>query len=451
MWSLWQPQSTEASWKDTVSEPACCTGLICVLLGVLDFGSGKSRKLDCATLAVCAVAYLVSSTVQPSCRLQASLACGGVIAIFRWYLGRRECAPTLHVPETVMEVKGDSYPMWDPSVPFIEVSEMDMEWFEDVVMQINAVTFGRSNVGTVAGKPIAAWPRGNFRPALLRLRQAVGNTKSVMHEPLDDVMLARILIATSLDHDLAVELVAGYREYRRTVGGGVPPHLRNLEAGSALVVCEDLMDRPVLLIRARYLTTGDPENFRRGLRSILDVVSMHILHKRHGLSRTNPLEQYVMVVDLEGFTLANADWETFKVVLEEGQRRYPNRLANIYILHVSQTFNMLYNWMGAFMHPRTKRKLVLVPSKDVQTCMSSLISKQWLPPKYGGHARPLPTPLEARTLEDQCGELAARVLLRVNAVPAGARPPREHSSLSLMPEIDVEPTRASRYGCCSLW
>lgn len=329
-------------------------------------------------------------------------------------------------------------------VPALNARDSQMNWLEGMVSSIYEVSHGIFH-GEQGGEQLPSWQPGEFADALRRLRQESSDVlwpdAGTLHEPLDDVALCARLIASGLDVAGASELLRKYAAYRSTTQGGVRPPSDWLNCGIALVPFEDNLGRPVVVIRPRYHVSGNIDVFRAGLRSTLDAVKSHLLAKRgSGFSETNPLEQYAMVWDFEGAGRSNLDWQAFNCTLEEGAFHYPNMGSQIYILNVSTPFRWIWAAASRLMHPRITRKCLLVAPQDVPKCMLRLVTPELLPPAYGGTGRPWCGPHEAKTLEDQLGDLVAKVLRRQGAVPAGAKPSRSE----LGPSSEAPPARRPR-------
>lgn len=314
------------------------------------------------------------------------------------------------------------------SVPVFKADATSIQWLDMMATRVYEVSHGIF-YGEEGGERLPSWQPGEFSAALKRLRQEVAGRQwpdaGILHEPLDDVALCARLIASGLEVQGAAQLVDAYAAYRSTTRGGVFPPSEWLRCGITFVPFEDRLGRPVIVIRPRYHVPGNIDLFRAGLRTTLDAVKAHFLANRSdGFSQTNPLEQYAMVWDFEGAGRKNLDWQAFHCTLEEGARHYPNMGSQIYVLNVSTPFRWVWGAASRLMHPRIRRKCLLISPADVPACMRRLARPELLPPAYGGTGRPWPGPMEATTLEDQVGELVANVWRRQGVVPAGAKPSR---------------------------
>eukprot|EP00440_Ansanella_granifera_P074787 gb/GFBE01081160.1/.p1 GENE.gb/GFBE01081160.1/~~gb/GFBE01081160.1/.p1 ORF type:complete len:531 (+),score=88.95 gb/GFBE01081160.1/:1-1593(+) len=305
-----------------------------------------------------------------------------------------------------------------PEVEPLRFRQDQLPMLDREVCRIYAVDHDKPPLGT-GMKPSS----GSFRPpkdvtsSLLQLRAAcaefdqgcaAGKWRS--HEPLDDLFLSRHLIAADFDIARAAKLVQGYSSWRRELRGGVPPSLAWLKLGIACLPFEDVMGRPVILARARYFDAALPaEQFKTFYRGIVDAVIAHLLLKRTGeLSETNPLEQYVLVLDVMGASRRNFAMSGVKVMVGESNTNYPDRLAQIFVLGVNMMVQGLWSMVSPMVHPRTRNKVTMANSNQTPALMRKLIGRpELLPPEYGGTGPELPAPEDARSLEDQAGRLAA--------------------------------------------
>lgn len=341
-------------------------------------------------------------------------------------------ATEARVPPASSGLETDGHLQAGPSLekaPAIYIEDADMDRFEQIVDEINQVKQGLFH-GECSGGDVPAWPKGSVRAAIKELRTRIPASAwphgGKVHDPLDDIAYAQRLIAANLDVEKTVELVNEYRKFREgTHGSFNSPSRLWLENGVVIVPCEDVLGRPLLVVRMRYHRPGHGELFRSGMRSALDTVKLHCLHKRSGkLSKENPLDQYAMIYDLDGATWSNIDWECFRITLEEGAKRYPNMGSQIYILNASPTFMRIWGVAQKALDGRLRRKCSFIRSSEVPDLMRKLVPSDKLCPEYGGTGLPWLGPQEARTLEDQAGELMARVIGDAGVVPPGAKPRR---------------------------
>jgi len=133
-----------------------------------------------------------------------------------------------------------------------------------------------------------------------------------------------------------------------------------------------------------------------------------------------------MVWDFSGASIwKNLDWDAFYMTVQEGAMHYPEMCSQIYVLNISAPVRWIWTAASKLMHPRVRRKCILVAPGDMPSCMHRIAPADQLPPVWGGTGPAWPGPAEAKTLEDQVGSLVATAYRRAGVVPVGAKPSRE--------------------------
>jgi len=130
------------------------------------------------------------------------------------------------------------------------------------------------------------------------------------------------------------------------------------------------------------------------------VVAHFMLQRTSTVSRLNPLEQYVCFLDLRqaGWQNFSRDW--VKMMARESAHHYADRLANVYVLFPNPIFQALWRMASPLLHPRTLRKVQLIPHDKVPDFVGSLIeAPESVPVEYGGEAANWPAPTECKTLQ----------------------------------------------------
>mmetsp|Transcript_31937 Transcript_31937/g.69821 ORF Transcript_31937/g.69821 Transcript_31937/m.69821 type:complete len:424 (-) Transcript_31937:133-1404(-) len=276
----------------------------------------------------------------------------------------------------------------------LRVADAELASFEAICMQIYAIKIKNLN----------------FPMCLTLLRELV--TMEADDEPNDDVCLARLLIARDFDAQKAARLLDSRLQLRQKISQslGCPP-VEWLRTGLALVPFEDYLGRPVLVVRACLQDAAmlPAEVFERGYRATMDAMVEHMLNRRseNSLSATNPLEQFVLVVELQGAGWRNFATEHYKIMVREGSIHYPERLAMAVLLRPNIASQAAWNLVKPLLPARTRKKVKLVPEAEVPSFMKALVSKEVLPEAYGGEAKNWLLPEQSQNLEDLCGPLAA--------------------------------------------
>merc|ERR1711977_103355 len=91
-----------------------------------------------------------------------------------------------------------------------------------------------------------------------------------------------------------------------------------------------------------------------GYRATVDAVIAHLLHKRSSqISGSNPLEQYVLVFESDGAGWSNFSTQIVKIMVQESNRHYPERLARIYVINCNNFVRTCFHIASPMLHPRT--------------------------------------------------------------------------------------------------
>jgi len=302
-----------------------------------------------------------------------------------------------------------------PTVRPLFFEDDEMERFAREVRRIYAVDHSKPPLGDGQSPPSAFVPPRDVAESLRQMRAACrgleedcGDTWR-LHEPLDDVFCARHLIAADFEHTKCVELVRNYASWRRQLQGGVPPDLSWLKGCVATIPFEDVMGRPVFLVRVKYFDAETPvDTIRAWYRGLADAAVAHLLLKRgQQMSELNPLEQYVLVLDVIGASRGNWRMRAVQVMIAESNANYPDRVAQMFVLGANLAVRGLWNMVSPLVHPRTRNKVHMVSAEEAPATMRTLVGQsEWLPEEYGGSAPRLIAPPEARSLVDMAGRVA---------------------------------------------
>lgn len=256
--------------------------------------------------------------------------------------------------------------------------------------------------------------RCQITSALIETRSGVKNLLSTtkchmdLHDPIDDLIISRFLIATGFNVTRTLPLLQGYLDWRSASDGGEEPNLNVIRSGMFMVPFEDKLGRPVLIIRTACIDASAPiEQIRQTFRAIMDAFLHHSLRKRRGPTRTNPLEQYVCLVDAQGAGWKNVRLGIVKMLVQETNMYFPDMVQEIYILSVSHMVHTVWNMAVPLLHPRTRKKVKLVKTDDVPSTLQGIIDEHLLPTTLGGLGPPFVLPSEANNLSEAVGQIAA--------------------------------------------
>lgn len=253
-----------------------------------------------------------------------------------------------------------------------------------------------------------------IRAAIQELRQCVAAAKYgavQLYEPLDDVLFGRLLIAKDFEVRQAADLVRAYVDFRKELGGSVAPAMEVLRTGAFLLPFEDRRGRPVMFIRARYFDPTLPLHLvQKTFRAFMDAMILYFLRRRRSrLCERNPLEQYVCVIETEGAGWANVATSVLKMLVNETNLYYPDRLQEVIVMGVNTTIRAIWSVASNLVHPRTRKKVSLVAWSAAQATMERLVAREHLPSTYGGDAPAFQKPEDSESLglEARVGAIAA--------------------------------------------
>lgn len=299
-----------------------------------------------------------------------------------------------------------SFSLGEPEAPFLRVPDNQMAWFESEIRRSYSVDEEKQNGGHY-----------DFRGVLARLRELVEPLEQdswQVREPLDDVLLSRVLIATDFNVDKSFALVSKYLTYRKELGGIRAP-TEFIESGCTMIPFEDRYGRPVVFVRGKHiLTSMSEETVERGYRAYADVVVAHLLHKRGcQVSGSNPLEQYVMVFEAKDVGWSNFSMLFAKIMIRESAAHYPERVAQMVILNCNALAKTCVQLVLPLLHPRTSKKLRLITKDKVPAFMQSLVEPEKLPKEYGGGAPDFVHPSAIQNDDELMGKLMASTYRRL--------------------------------------
>lgn len=345
-------------------------------------------------------------------------------------LARRSFASKPEVPSSGPQKAG-----W-PSAMFVNrhvchVADTLLEWWQEVVGRIYQVDFEPGVPGSVPRPPLTELGsllrsiRANTPNAAAAVGQsemdATNAGSAGFCEPVDDIWASRALIATDFDVAKASHIVRSYVDWRRRNPGLTIPMQAWIDYAIVIVPFVDKWDRPVAISRLRSYHKGLPLSvMTNGYRATADGVIAHLVLKRGSApSQSNPLEQWILCIDCEGIGWGNFSMEYIQMFVRESNARYMERIAAIYLLTPPSYWQLMWNMMRPFLHPRTLRKIQLVPASKVPTVMRDLLGTRadtLLPPNYGGSAPAFPRPGQGWTLEEKVGALLAETWRHLGAV-----------------------------------
>eukprot|EP00928_Gymnodinium_smaydae_P039526 TRINITY_DN26988_c1_g7_i1.p1 TRINITY_DN26988_c1_g7~~TRINITY_DN26988_c1_g7_i1.p1 ORF type:complete len:835 (+),score=57.34 TRINITY_DN26988_c1_g7_i1:81-2585(+) len=281
----------------------------------------------------------------------------------------------------------------------------------DFESEVNGWEYYHSFVATAYGYPAKAPTRESLRRSIEACQELLGSDLEhesqplgALSEPIDDVFWGRLLLARDFDVRLAVDAASKYLSWRADGGGCGTPNL-DLFTGTLFPACTGVEGQPVIAFRARYHSAKQPvEVTRAAYITFMDaIIARHLGMRSQAGLPANVLEQFTVLVDLEGCGKANWDFPGIKVMLEESNQHYPDMLRNILVVNVSSFFAGLWRMVSPTLHPRTRNKVVFVSKKNTKELLKHISADQ-LPISLGGTAKEWPAP-EDMNLDERLGIL----------------------------------------------
>lgn len=201
-------------------------------------------------------------------------------------------------------------------------------------------------------------------------------------QEVDDLMMRRFLVARDLDVEKASKMFLKYLSWRKTfVPNG---YISESEISTQLSHNKFLMQgagkqgQPVIVVignRHKPGGKGSLEEFKRFF-----VYSLDKLCSRMPIGK----EKFSTIVDLEGWGYSNCDIRGYLAILSILQECYPERLDKLFMVHVPYIFMTAWKVVWPFIDSKTRKKIVFVDNKKVQSTLLDDIDESQLPDIYGG-------------------------------------------------------------------
>ncbi|KAI8466429.1 MAG: CRAL-TRIO domain-containing protein [Monoraphidium minutum] len=245
-------------------------------------------------------------------------------------------------------------------------------------------------------------------------------------EPLTDMQIRRWLAARGWDPARAAADLTAHAAWR----AGFAPTGRVLDSevandvgqGKVVMTGPDRAGRSVLVFIGK-------NHFPRPDQAEVQRFFCYSADAGIALSKTGGAPGVVLVFMARGFGWANFDIAGLSMLFRMVHTHYVERLAVMYIHGASRAFQILFKVVEPFVHPDTRRKVVLLPCDDdaAAEVLAADIGREALPPSLGGTAA-------ARPIEQAWAELE-----RSRAAAAAAPPPQEAAGQPAAPKQELGP------------
>jgi len=193
----------------------------------------------------------------------------------------------------------------------------------------------------------------------------------------DDNTLARFLLARNNNIDQATEMFTNHLQWRRD---NLPVFkadcMEELSKKKALVHGFDKEGHPVIYFRAKY---NDP-----WARNLDDALRAFIWCLEVAIARMGPeVSKVCIVIDRNGFTQKNVDFELARAVSKVLSANYPERLYRCIVHPAGMVYYSLWNTVKWFFDPATREKVVPLM---YQSALQDYIAPDLLVASLGGEA-----------------------------------------------------------------
>ncbi len=232
---------------------------------------------------------------------------------------------------------------------------------------------------------------------------------TVSYEPLDDVFWARMLVARHFDVRQAVALAESYLSWRRSTNGGMICPLKHFDGKLFPLSCISRDGFPLAVFRTRFHdATSAADSNVQGFRGLMDAnIARHLLERKKAGSSVpvNAMEQYICIIDLQGFSRANFDMPTIKAIVKDTDIYYPELLSTVIMVNVPGFFKFFWTLIAQVLDPRTVKKYVFLGKNDLGE-LKNFMHDSDIPESLGGSGQEWALPADM-TLEQRLGIFSA--------------------------------------------
>ncbi|CAA3000055.1 phosphatidylinositol transfer protein 3 [Olea europaea var. sylvestris] len=217
------------------------------------------------------------------------------------------------------------------------------------------------------------------------IMRAVVEAQDPSAKEVDDFMIRRFLRARDLDVEKASAMFLKYLSWRKEfVPNGFisPSEIPNdLAQDKLFMQGHDKTGRPIVLVFAERHKPTSVEEFKRFVTYTLDQICARM---------PSGHEKFTAIADLEGWGYANSDIRGYLAAVSILQDCYPERLGKMFIIHVPYIFMTAWKMVYPFIDKNTKKKIIFVDNKKLQSTLLQDIDESQLPETYGGKLNLVP-------------------------------------------------------------
>ncbi|KAK6160481.1 hypothetical protein DH2020_003862 [Rehmannia glutinosa] len=202
---------------------------------------------------------------------------------------------------------------------------------------------------------------------------------------VDDLMIRRFLRARDLDVERASTMLLKYLKWRKEFvpnGSISPAEIPNdLAQNKLFMQGYDKTGRPIVVVFAARHKPTTVEEFKRYVTFTLDKICARM---------PSGHDKFTSIADLQGWGYANSDIRGYLAALSILQDCYPERLGKLFIVHVPYIFMTAWKMVYPFIDKNTKRKIIFVEDKKLQSTLLQEIDESQLPDTFGGKQKLVP-------------------------------------------------------------
>ncbi|KAL8038084.1 hypothetical protein ABFX02_11G080800 [Erythranthe guttata] len=219
----------------------------------------------------------------------------------------------------------------------------------------------------------------------IELMKSLLQSQDPSAKDVDDLMMRRFLRARDLDVEKASAMLLKYLKWKKEfVPNGVisPSEIPNDLAHNKLFMQGyDKTGRPIVLVFAERHKPTTVDEFKRFVTFTLDKICARM---------PSGHEKFTAIADLQGWGYVNSDIRGYLAALSIMQDCYPERLGKLFIVHVPYIFMTAWKMVYPFIDKNTKKKIVFVDDKKLQSALLEDIDETQLPDTFGGKMKLVP-------------------------------------------------------------
>ncbi|XP_009359870.1 sec14 cytosolic factor [Pyrus x bretschneideri] len=196
---------------------------------------------------------------------------------------------------------------------------------------------------------------------------------------VDDFMIRRFLRARDLDIEKATNMFLKYLSWKKSFvpNGSISESEipKQLAQNKLFMQGVDKTGRPIVVVYGGRHKQTTLEEFKRFVVYTLEKICSRMPAGK---------EKFVSIADIEGWGYTNSDVRGYLAALTILQDCYPERLGKLFLVHVPYVFMTAWKMVYPFIDSKTKKKIIFVENKKLNSTLLKDIDESQLPEVYGG-------------------------------------------------------------------